>query len=101
MAGILDVGCGRGEWLEVLKDAGLQARGIDSNHILVERCISLSLDVSEAEALTHLRSLAENTLNAVTAFHFAEHLPIKTLVSFFDEVGRTLNPGGVSHSRNT
>lgn len=94
-SGILDVGCGRGEWLEVLKDAGLQAKGIDSNHILVERCRSLSLDVSEAEALTHLRSLAENTLNAVTAFHFAEHLPIKTLIRFFDEVCRALNPGGV------
>ena len=94
-SGILDVGCGRGEWLEVLEDAGLQARGIDSNHILVERCRSLSLDVSEAEALTHLRSLAENTLNAVTAFHFAEHLPIKTLVRLFDEVCRTLVPGGV------
>lgn len=94
-SGILDVGCGRGEWLEVLKEAGLQAKGIDSNHILVERCRSLSLDVSEAEALIHLRSLAENTLNAVTAFHFAEHLHIKTLVRFFDEVCRTLNPGGV------
>lgn len=91
---ILDVGCGRGEWLEVLKEAGLQARGIDTNRILVERCRSLSLDVSESEALTHLRSLADDGLNAVTAFHFAEHLPLKTLIRFLDEVGRVLKPGG-------
>jgi O-antigen chain-terminating methyltransferase len=94
-SGILDVGCGRGEWLGVLKDAGLQAKGIDSNRILVALCRSLSLDVSEAEALSHLRALAENSLNAVTAFHFAEHLRINTLVRVFDEVCRTLKPGGV------
>ena len=92
---ILDVGCGRGEWLEVLKEAGLQAQGVDSNRVLVERCKSLSLDVSETEALVHLHSLAENTLDAVTAFHFVEHLAVKTLVRFLDEVCRALKPGGI------
>ena len=93
--GILDVGCGRGEWLEVLRHAGLQARGIDHNRIQVEHCKSLSLDVIEADALTYLRGLEDETLNAVTAFHFAEHLPLKALVRFFDEAGRTLKPGGL------
>ena len=92
---ILDVGCGRGEWLEVLREAGLQARGIDTNRILVQRCRELSLDVVEGEALTHLRSLPEASLNLVTAFHFAEHLPLETLVRFLDEAGRTLKPGGL------
>lgn len=92
---IVDVGCGRGEWLEVLQQAGLQARGIDHNRILVQQCRDLSLDVVESEALTYLRSLADGSLNAVTAFHFAEHLPLKTLVRFLDEVGRALKPGGL------
>ncbi|HWF88541.1 MAG TPA: methyltransferase domain-containing protein, partial [Pyrinomonadaceae bacterium] len=93
--GILDVGCGRGEWLEVLRDNEFQARGIDTNRIVLQRCRELSLDVEEAEALTHLRSLADNSLNAVTAFHFAEHLPLDALVRFLDEAGRTLKPGGL------
>src|SRR5215213_9137904 len=94
-SGILDIGCGRGEWLQVLREAGFQARGIDSNRILVQRCRELSLDVEESEALTYLRSLADGGLSAVTAFHFAEHLPFETLVKFLDEAGRALKPGGL------
>ena len=92
---ILDVGCGRGEWLEVLRENGFQARGIDTNRIVIQRCKELSLDVVEAEALTYLGSLPDSSLNAVTAFHFAEHLPLDALVRFLDESGRTLKSGGL------
>jgi len=92
---ILDIGCGRGEWLQVLREAGCQARGIDHNRIVVQRCKELSLDVVESEALSYLRTLEDGSLNAVTAFHFAEHLPLQTLVRFFDEAGRALKRGGL------
>ena len=92
---ILDVGCGRGEWLQVLREEGFQARGIDTNRILVQQCKELSLDVEEREALEFLGSLSDGSLKAVTAFHFAEHLPLETLVKFLDETGRTLKPGGL------
>jgi SAM-dependent methyltransferase len=92
---ILDIGCGRGEWLQVMREAGLQARGIDNNRIFVQQCRDLALDVEESEALTYLGSLADESLSVVTAFHFAEHLPLETLVKFLDEVGRTLKPGGL------
>jgi O-antigen chain-terminating methyltransferase len=92
---ILDVGCGRGEWLQVLREAGIQARGIDTNRILVQQCKDVSLDVEEREALSYLRSLPDASLNVVTAFHFAEHLPLETLVQFLDEAGRVLKPGGL------
>ncbi|HEV2836190.1 MAG TPA: methyltransferase domain-containing protein [Pyrinomonadaceae bacterium] len=92
---ILDVGCGRGELLEVLRGAGLGARGIDQSPIQVERCQSLSLDVVEAEALSYLRSLPNESLSAVTALHFAEHLRFETMVKFIDEAVRTLKPGGL------
>ena len=94
-SGILDVGCGRGEWLQVLREEGLQARGIDTNRILVQQCKELSLDVEEREALEFLGSLSDGSLAAVTAFHFAEHLPLETLVKFLDESGRALKPGGL------
>ena len=94
-SGILDAGCGRGEWLELLHEAGLQAKGVDTNRLQVQHCRSLSLDVVESDALAYLAALEPATLNAVTAFHFAEHLPLETLVTFFDEAGRTLKPGGL------
>jgi SAM-dependent methyltransferase len=94
-SGILDVGCGRGEWLEVLKEAGLEAKGIDNNRLQVQHCRSLSLDVVESEALAYLASVEDASLNAITAFHFAEHLPLETLVRLLDEAARTLKPGGL------
>ena len=92
---VLDVGCGRGEWLEVLREAGIQARGIDNNQILVSVCKELNLDVVEAQALDYLRSLEDQTLSAVTALHFAEHLSLQDLVRFLDEAARTLKPHGL------
>ena len=94
-SGILDVGCGRGEWLQLLKEAGLEARGIDQNRMLVQHCRELELNVVEAEALAYLGSLPENSLHAVTAFHFVEHVPLNALIRFIDEAGRALRPGGL------
>jgi 2-polyprenyl-3-methyl-5-hydroxy-6-metoxy-1,4-benzoquinol methylase len=92
---VLDVGCGRGEWLEVLHEAGIQATGVDFNRILIRECKEKNLDVIEAEALAYLRSLSDETLSAVTALHVAEHLPLRDLVSFLDEVARILKPNGL------
>src|SRR6185369_6131073 len=58
---ILDVGCGRGEWLQVLREEGFQARGIDTNRILIQQCEELSLDVEEREALSYLGSLSDGS----------------------------------------
>ena len=92
---IVDIGCGRGEWLEVLKEARLAARGIDTSRVMIEECKRRGLQASEGEAITYLRSQANNSLSAITAFHFVEHLPLETLISFLDEIARTLKPGGV------
>lgn len=92
---IVDIGCGRGEWLEVLKEARLGARGIDSSRVMIEECTRRGLQASEGEATAYLRPQADNSLSAITAFHFVEHLPLETLVSFLDEVVRTLKPGGL------
>lgn len=92
---IVDIGCGRGEWLEVLKEARLAARGIDTSRVMIEECKRRGLPASEGEAITYLRSQANNSLSAITAFHFVEHLPLETLISFLDEIARTLKPGGV------
>lgn len=94
-APILDLGSGRGEWLELLQRSGYTARGIDQNQALLEHCTSKGLTVEAGDALTYLRNLPEASLGAVTAFHLIEHLPMPILVQLLAEILRVLQPGGL------
>jgi O-antigen chain-terminating methyltransferase len=91
---ILDIGCGRGEWMELLSYQGFQTSGIDINNAMVHQCQSLGLNAVLGEGLQYLRSLPANSLAVVSSFHVIEHLPIQQLVSLIDEVLRVLRPGG-------
>jgi O-antigen chain-terminating methyltransferase len=91
---ILDVGCGRGELLQVLKQAGVEAYGIDSNALCVSACQERDLSVLEIDAQSHLESVQESSLGAVTAIHVVEHLAIEELVWFVDLCMRAIKPGG-------
>lgn len=92
---ILDIGCGRGEWLELLKEEKLQSSGVDLNHILVAQCRGRGLDVAEGDLMNYLRNLPDESLGAVTGFHIVEHLPIEVLVKLLDETVRVIKPGGM------
>jgi O-antigen chain-terminating methyltransferase len=92
---VVDIGCGRGEWLEILKQEGVAASGIDHNRVFIEQCRQNGLDVVETDALAYLRSLPDQSLNAVTSFHLVEHLPFEILINLLDEIVRTLRPGGL------
>ena len=92
---VIDIGCGRGEWLEFLKENGFYAYGIDINRMMVERSLSFGLDARHADIMEHLNSIEDAGRSAVTAFHVVEHLPFATLVDFLDEAIRVLIPGGV------
>ena len=93
---ILDLGCGRGEWLELLRETGLQARGLDSNPILVEECRKRELEVVEGDLIAYLRSLPDASVGGVTGFHILEHLPFEILINALDETVRVLQPGGLA-----
>jgi len=92
---IVDLGCGRGEWLELLNEAGFRAFGVERNSVFLDRCRELGLDVRESDALTCLRGLPDDSLSAVTGFHIIEHLQIDVLIGLLDEIVRVLHPGGV------
>ena len=92
---ILDLGCGRGEWLELLRDEGSQARGVESNRAMIDNQCGQDLEIVQAEALAYLRGLPENSLRAVTAFHFVEHVELAVLIDLLDEINRVLKPGGL------
>lgn len=94
-ADALDIGCGRGEWLELLKNDEVQGRGVDHNRVFIEQCRQIGLDVVEADALAYLRSLPEKSLNVITSFHLVEHLAFEELIRLLDEMVRTLRSGGV------
>jgi len=92
---ILDVGTGRGEWLELLANAGIEAYGVDTNAKAVERCRERGLEVVHADALEHMATLPEASLAAVTGFHVAEHISFEALLELIDNAVRVLRPGGL------
>lgn len=94
-APVLDIGCGRGEWLELLRESGYLARGLDINRVMIEECTARGLNVIEGDVLDYLHSISDASLGAVTGFHIIEHLPFKMLMQVFDEVVRVLKPGGM------
>jgi 2-polyprenyl-3-methyl-5-hydroxy-6-metoxy-1,4-benzoquinol methylase len=93
---IVDLGCGRGEWLEVLQEEGMRARGVDRNRVLLEECRQRGLEVVESDVLAYLQSLPEMSLGAVTGFHIVEHLPFEVMIALLDETMRVLKPGGMA-----
>jgi SAM-dependent methyltransferase len=94
-APVLDLGCGRGEWLELLRDHGVEAYGVDMNERFVDENRERGLDVRHEDALEHLRGLPESSVAAVTAFHLIEHLELELLLDLVDEALRALRPGGL------
>lgn len=91
----VDLGCGRGEWLELLKDHDLTATGVDLNRVMAEFCRERGLEVIETDALAYLREQPDGSLGLITGFHIIEHLPLRTLIALFDEALRVLKPGGM------
>lgn len=95
-APVVDLGCGRGEWLEILGEAGIEAHGVDTNLIQLEQCRARGLKVSEEDFLTHLQRLDDASVGAVTGFHIVEHVSLKTLIALLNETMRVLRPNGVA-----
>jgi SAM-dependent methyltransferase len=91
---VLDVGCGRGEFVELLAGAGISARGIDLNHEMAEHCRARGLDVTEADAVGYLSSLPDGALGGVFAAQVVEHLQPAYLLSFLELAFHKLRPGG-------
>jgi SAM-dependent methyltransferase len=92
---VLDVGCGRGEFLELLSAEGLPATGVDSDPGMVARCRARGLKVSEGDALAHLEAVEPGTLGTVFCAQVIEHLPADALRRIFELAHRVLRPDGL------
>jgi O-antigen chain-terminating methyltransferase len=91
---LIDLGCGRGEWLKVTRDHGIPSLGVDSNTVCIAECKEEKLDVVQEDLLTFLTDRPASSVGAYTLFQVLEHLPFPVLVDALREMRRTLVPGG-------
>jgi SAM-dependent methyltransferase len=94
-APVLDVGCGRGEFLTLLAAAGIAARGVDGDGGMVARCRALGLDVARGDVNEHLDGLPDGSLGTVFSAQVIEHLPHTELRRMLELSLRKLAPGGL------
>jgi len=92
---VLDLACGRGEFLELLREAGVNARGVDLDPACVEICRAKGLDVEQRGAFGCLEQLPPSTLDAIFCSHFVEHLPAAQVPELIRLASSRLVPGGL------
>ena len=92
---VLDIGCGRGEWLELLIREGYAPTGVDLDDGMLEVCHALQLPAHQDDALNALRQQPDQSLVVVSGFHIAEHVPFPILQDLVAEALRVLRPAGL------
>lgn len=95
-ADVLDIGCGRGEFLEAARDAGIRARGIDSNPETVALCRSKGLDAGTADLFEYLGRQADDSLGGLYCSQVIEHLPPARLPELVRLVAAKLTRGAAA-----
>ena len=91
----IDLGCGRGEWLELMQGNGIDAQGVDLDQGMLEAARERGLNATHGDVIQSLQSLESESQMLVTGFHLAEHLPFDALQILIQESLRVLKPGGL------
>ena len=92
---VLDIGCGRGEFLGLLREAGIEARGVDIDPDMVAYCRGEGLEVEQAGAIEHLETLEDGALGGIFAAQVVEHVPAPELVRLLELAAAKLRPRGL------
>ncbi|WP_232456441.1 methyltransferase domain-containing protein [Burkholderia ubonensis] len=90
-----DLGCGRGEWLELMVEAGFSPVGVDLDADMLEACRERGLPAFQGDAIEHLAALDSNSHVLVSAFHVVEHVSFEQVRRIVSETLRVLKPGGL------
>ncbi len=91
----LDLGCGRGEWLELMQESGVDAKGVDLDGDMLAYCKEKNFSCQKKDALAALKEAADESLCIVSGFHIAEHVPFDILMQIVREARRVLKPAGL------
>lgn len=92
---IVDLGCGRGEFLDLLNQNGFSPLGVDLNESMVERAKSQGFKAEKNDAISFLLTQKSGSLAGITGFHLAEHIPFDQLLLLISEAYRCLTEGGL------
>jgi O-antigen chain-terminating methyltransferase len=92
-ANVLDVGCGRGEMLELFREAGVSAKGVDLNPAMAAACRERGLDAAAGDAIQFLEQQPDASLGGLIAVQVVEHLEPKALTRFLAAAFTKLRPG--------
>lgn len=91
----VDLGCGRGEWLDLLIDHGVEALGVDLDEGMLLACTERNLPVIQADIFDYLSTLNARSLDLISAFHLVEHLSFDQLQRLISECHRVLKTEGL------
>jgi len=91
----VDLGCGRGEWLELMGEVGIDGHGVDLDDGMLAACRERGLSVEQRDAIEYLKGLPAESVAVVSAFHVAEHIPFAVLQTLVQEALRVLLPAGL------
>jgi len=92
---VLDIGCGRGEFLELMRDSGVPARGIDLSRESIELCRQKNLQAEVADLFAYLADLPEQSLDGIFSSQVVEHLPPERLPEMIRLAASRLHRDGV------
>jgi SAM-dependent methyltransferase len=90
---VVDIGCGRGELLELFRARGVGAHGVDSNDAMVAACQARGLDAERSDAVAFLEAQADASLGGLVAIQVVEHFPPRYLMRFLEAVYQKMKPG--------
>ncbi|TVR52199.1 MAG: methyltransferase domain-containing protein [Puniceicoccaceae bacterium] len=93
---LLDLGCGRGEWLQVAAKSGVSGVGVEANSESAQDCRARGLEVEASDMLDYLHRQKDGSVGVVTCFHVIEHLSFNELWALFREVIRVLAKSGMA-----
>lgn len=91
---VLDIGCGRGELLQILKNNSIKCIGIDINSAMVKACKKKGLPAIEGDAIAYMNDSSIGTFSAITGFHIVEHIEFTDLLKLFSASYKALDDEG-------
>jgi len=91
---VADVGCGDGDFVELLREQGVDAFGVDNDPIAIQHLHERQIPVVEADVVTYLKSVEPGSLEGIFSAHLVEHLPYQAVYEVIHHAYRALRPGG-------